>query len=171
MAVPNQLMDDISRPRIALDVAPEAAAAGTVAPLEDFILAFVRAILKTGYYETEHPEARKSRAGLYFTLQQVLEDHQFISFSVVKIGDKETVVLGGVIEEPQALKAVLHHGGGELFAPKVRDLLAGKGIFSISLLKGITEGEFGAILTLLSRPPPSAREDDGGPPSSSFLPR
>lgn len=136
--------------------------AGEHSGLADFVLSFTKAILKTGYYEHEHPEAQKARAGLYYQLNNVLDASDCLTVSVVQAGNKHTVLIGGLFDEPVDLLAILKFGGAELFIPKILDLMLGKGIFSLSIQKGIDECEFLQLIDLMSRPSPGESLDDEG---------
>ncbi|HWR59111.1 MAG TPA: hypothetical protein VN328_09510, partial [Thermodesulfovibrionales bacterium] len=72
--------------------------------LSEFVLSLIQAFLKTGYYRSDHPEARKARAGLYESLKTFLEGKREISFISAAEGGKPDVFIGGISDEPVTMR-------------------------------------------------------------------
>lgn len=132
------------------------------AALAEFLVMFSRAILKTGHYESGHPEAKRSKAALFTLVGKVFEHQPQVTLSVIQFGENETVVVGGVVDDPIHLSYFLRQEGADLFLPKIREILLKNGVFSLTLSRGITDREFSHLIDLLTRSGISSRTADEG---------
>ena len=56
-------------------------------PLADFTLALIQAMLRTGYYAADHPEAKKAMAGLYEQFAELVKNRTGLIFSLLEEQD------------------------------------------------------------------------------------
>lgn len=75
-----------------------------------FVLSFIQALLKTGYYTPGHPEASRAKEGLYDDLLSVLEGHREITFVAVTTKEKKDVLVDGIVDEPVSISSFMSKG-------------------------------------------------------------
>jgi HEAT repeat protein len=135
--------------------APEAAPA-----LSDFVLSLIQAFLKTGYYRSDHPEARKAKAGLYEALKNFLEGKREISFISSGEAGKPELYIGGIFDEPVTGSSIMMKGMAEIFIPKFIEYFERKHLSSFSMKSAISEGEFEKFIEIMTESPLYDRETD-----------
>lgn len=119
----------------------------------DFLLSFIQALLKTGYYTPGHPEASKSKEGLYSDLISILKGHREISFIAVTLKEKRDVLIDGIFEEPVNFSAFMSKGMGEMFVPKFLTYFDRKNLSCFSIKSDITPAEFENFIDIMSESP------------------
>ncbi len=128
--------------------------------LSDFVLSLIQAFLKTGYYRSDHPEARKARAGLYDSLKTFLEGKREISFISSGEGGKPEVYIGGIFDEPVTGSAIMMKGMAEIFIPKFIEYFERKHLSSFSMKAAISEDEFEKFISIMTESPLYDKETD-----------
>jgi HEAT repeat protein len=137
------------------------AKAPEVAPaLADFILSLIQAFLKTGYYRSDHPEARRAKAGLYEALKTFLEGKREISFISSGEGGKPELFIGGIFDEPLTASSIMMKGMAEIFIPKFTEYFERKHLSSFSMKSAISEAEFEKFIEIMTESPLYDRETD-----------
>ncbi|NIN50763.1 MAG: hypothetical protein GTN62_11720 [Gemmatimonadales bacterium] len=136
------------------------AAIQQVGPLAEFTLDFAKAMLRTGYYAPDHPQAQQSRAGLYERFRRVLEGRPGLTYLVGKEGDRRTLMIDGYEPGALTLDKIMISGMAELFTPKLLDFFDRRHLLSFSLLAGIGAEEFDTFVILMSEPPRAGRAED-----------
>jgi len=116
-----------------------------------FILSFIQALLKTGYYTPGHPETGRARAGLYDGFQSLVKDRRELTFVAVTTEEKSDVLVDGVVDEPVTLSSLMLKGMGEIFIPKFIEYFERKNLSSFSIKANISKNEFDDFMELLSR--------------------
>jgi HEAT repeat protein len=129
-------------------------------PLAEFTLDLAKAMLRTGYYAPDHPQAQLSRAGLYEEFCRVLEDRAGLTYLVGMDRDHRTLMIDGYDPDPLMLDTIMISGMAELFTPKLLDFFNRRHLLSFSLLVGIEAEEFNAFIVLMSEPPRAGRADE-----------
>jgi HEAT repeat protein len=129
-------------------------------PLAEFTLDLAKAMLRTGYYAPDHPQAQQSRAGLYEEFCRVLEDRSGLTYLVGMDRDHRTLMIDGYDPDPLMLDKIMIAGMAELFTPKLLDFFNRRHLLSFSLLAGIEAEEFNAFIVLMSEPPTAGRADE-----------
>lgn len=119
----------------------------------NFLLSFIQALLKTGYYTPGHPEASKSKEGLYNDLISILKGHREISFIAVTLKEKRDVLIDGVFEEPVNFSAFMSKGMGEMFITKFLTYFDRKNLSCFSIKADITPVEFENFIDIMSESP------------------
>ena len=129
-------------------------------PLAEFTLDFAKAMLRTGYYAPDHPQAQQSRAGLYEEFRRILEDRSGLTYLVGLDRDRRTLMIDGYDPDPLSLDKIMTSGMAELFTPKLLEFFDRRHLLSFSLLAGIGAEEFNAFVVLMSEPPRAGRADE-----------
>jgi HEAT repeat protein len=129
-------------------------------PLAEFTLNLAKAMLRTGYYAPDHPQAQQSLAGLYEEFGRVLEHRAGLTYLVGMDRDRRTLMIDGYDPDPLMLDKIMISGMAELFTPKLLDFFNRRHLLSFSLLSGIEAEEFNAFVVLMSEPPRAGRADE-----------
>lgn len=129
-------------------------------PLAEFTLNLAKAMLRTGYYAPDHPQAQQSRAGLYEEFRRVLEDRPGLTYLVGMDRDRRTIMIDGYDPDPVLLDKIMISGMAELFTPKLLEFFDRRHLLSFSLLAGIGAEEFNAFVVLMSEPPRAGRAEE-----------
>ncbi|MBI5287256.1 MAG: HEAT repeat domain-containing protein [Deltaproteobacteria bacterium] len=118
-----------------------------------FILSFIQALLKTGYYTPSHPETSRAREGLYNDLLSILKDHREITFVAITTKGKGDVMVDGIVDEPVAISSFMLKGMAEVFVPKFLEYFDRKNLSSFSIKTNISRSEFEAFIDIMSESP------------------
>lgn len=118
-----------------------------------FILSFIQALLKTGYYTPGHPETSRARKGIYNSLLTALKGHKEITFITKLAKESRDVIIDGIYEEPISLSGFMLKGRSEMFIPKFLDYFDRKNLSSFSIKACITEEEFETFIDIMSETP------------------
>ncbi len=129
-------------------------------PLGEFTLDLAKAMLRTGYYAPDHPQAQQSRAGLYEEFLRVLGDRTGLTYLIGLDGERRTVMIDGYDQGPLMLDKVMIRGMADLFGPKLLEFFERRHLLSFSLRPGIAAEEFEAFVVLMSEPPRAGRAED-----------
>jgi hypothetical protein len=120
--------------------------------LTDFTLEFVRAVTKSSYYTADHQEAGKAKLGLYAAFTALVTDHPEITFYVRKAGEKCSILVYGIFDEPTDLAQAMLKGTAEIYIPKLSHYFEANGLLSISFKRALGEEDFHAFVDLLAGP-------------------
>jgi hypothetical protein len=135
---------------------PSSTAHSPGSTLPDFLTELSKAILRTGYYSADHPEARRSVAGLYAEYRAALPDADLrLSALFRQEGGSILVTAPGLDDAP--LEKVLVGGAAALFTPKLLELMRRREIVAFTIGRGTDEREFLAFVELMSRPSDTAQ--------------
>jgi HEAT repeat protein len=118
--------------------------------LADFILSFVQALLRTGYYLPDHPQARKAKQGLYGRFRRLFHARHELTFMVQDVDGRKNVLVEGVLAESQPLSALMPAGMAEVYAPRLAHFLERKDLLSVTLKADMGEEEFSRFVDMLS---------------------
>lgn len=129
-------------------------------PLAQFILDLAKAMLRTGYYAPDHPQAQRSLEGLHEEFRSAVGDGSELTFLVGQAGDAETVLVQVHGEEPKTLDHIMVRGMAELFSPKLLDFFHRRHLLSFALRASIRPEELVDFVVLMSEPPQAGRADD-----------
>ena len=120
--------------------------------LAEFILSFVQAFLRTGYYLPEHPRARQAKEGLYSRFQRLFAGRHELTFFVEDKGETKSVLVDGPLPETQRLSALMPRGMAEVYTPRLARFLERKDLVSLTLKEAMSEPEFCRFVDLMSEP-------------------
>ena len=125
-----------------------------------FILAFTKAVQRSGYYgDPNHPETVKAKKGLYALFRKNIGRHREISFIRKAIGGERDVLVDGVLDEMVTLKEIMPHGMAGLYIPRFLEYLERRCLISFSIKRVINEKNFNKFIDLLSQYSPEFRDD------------
>ncbi len=123
------------------------------APLSDFTLALIQAMLRTGYYAADHPEAKKAMTGLYEQFAELVKNRTGLIFSLLEKQDGTEVTIDGYGSAPMPLRHVMITGMAEMFTPKFLDFFNRWKLLSFSIRADSSQEEFDTFIELMSQPP------------------
>jgi HEAT repeat protein len=125
--------------------------------LAQFVLDFIKALLKTGYYDPDHPEARQARSGLHAQFHTLMKDRFELGFVRTASAENPEIIVEGVLMEPLSLAALLGKGVGALFVPKLYEYFERHALQSFALKAGITAEDFQGLIDVITREPGAGR--------------
>jgi len=120
--------------------------------LAQFFLSLIQAFLRTGYYTPDHPEAQKARVGLYEAFQGLLDDKDELTFLVRDAPEGSSILIEGVLPEPQDLNGLMFQGMAEMYTPRFAKFLERKDLVSLTLKKKMAEEEFTRFVEVMGEP-------------------
>jgi hypothetical protein len=123
------------------------------AGLSDFTLALIQAMLRTGYYASDHPEAQKSIAGLYQQFCALMDDRSELTYMIFEQRDTQEIVVEGYTNLHLSLYEVMMRGMADLFTPKFLDFFKRWSLLSFSIKAETSEQDFDRFIELMSQPP------------------
>lgn len=123
-----------------------------VEPLAKFILSFVQALLKTGYYQADHPGATAAKEGLYQEFTAISRGEREFSF-VAREGQPSDILIHGVLAEPTLMRKLMTHAMSSLFIPKFLQYFERRHLVSFCLKPKITHEEFDGFIDVMSEHP------------------
>lgn len=126
-------------------------------PLANFTLALIQAMLRTGYYAADHPEAKKSMTGLYAQFAELVEGRSGVTYSLLEKQEHTEITVDGYTEVATPLHQVMVSGMADLFTPKFLDFFSRWKLLSFSIRPDTTQEEFDTFVELMSQVP------SGGP--------
>jgi HEAT repeat protein len=120
--------------------------------LAQFFLSLIQAFLRTGYYTPDHPEAEKATVGLYEGFQELLKDKDELTFLVRSAPEGSSILIEGVLPEPQDLNGLMFQGMAEMYTPKFAKFLERKDLVSLTLKKKMGKEEFTRFVEVMGEP-------------------
>ncbi len=118
--------------------------------IQNFTLSFIKAMLRTGYYEPSHPQSRSAKQGLYEMFRKVMGSRRTLTYMFVSSWEETDVMIEGYFVEPVALSRIMTRGMGDIFIPKFVDFFQRKGLRATTLKSHITQGEFETFIDIMS---------------------
>ncbi len=123
-----------------------------VKPVADFIMDLTKAMLRSGYYSSEHPGALEAKRGLFEKFQNCLGDSGEIMITNLEARKKTDILITGILDEPVSVRILIGAGQAELFVPKLRDFFDRKGLMSFAIKKQIGADHFEKFIDIMSDP-------------------
>jgi len=124
----------------------------TLNKVSEFIVSFAQALLRTGYYTSDHPESKKARAGLYTKFRELTLEKSEFTFLTQAKSEKERIIVEGMLPEACDLAALMLAGMAELYDEKLKDFLANKELVSLTLKQKMQRQEFYDFIDVMSQP-------------------
>ena len=118
-----------------------------------FLLSFIQALLKTGYYTPGHPETSKARKGLYDNFISTVKGHRELTFVSTAIKGTRNILIDGIDDEPIPISNFMLKGMAEMFVPKFLAYFDRKNLSSFSIKEAMTMDEFEAFIDIMSETP------------------
>jgi serine/threonine-protein kinase len=139
--------------------------ASKLTPLDDpsagfpeFFIALASAVLRTGYYERNHPEAATALARFAASTDMILKNRGELSFARRDVGEQIVFTVVSGVGEVKELKKLLPPSVFELYADKFGDVFFRRSVVSLALRDGVDEVEIADLVELLSGPEIPAEE-------------
>jgi HEAT repeat protein len=123
-----------------------------VKPVADFIMDLTKAMLRSGYYSTDHPGAQDAKRGLYEAFQKSLGDSNEFMISSQETREQTDISITGILDEPVNVRTLVGAGMAELFVPKLREYFNRKGLVSFAIKKSISLEHFEGFVDIMSDP-------------------
>lgn len=125
-----------------------------------FILLFTKSVQRSGYYgDANHPEAIKSKKGLYALFRKIIGRNREISFIRKAVGKERDILIDGVLDDMITLREIMPHGMAELYIPRFLEYLERRCLISFSIKRIINETNFNEFISLLSQYSPEFKDD------------
>jgi len=93
------------------------------AKVADFLLSLIQAFLRSGFYTSDHPEAKKAKVGLYEDFQNIFTGKGELTFMVRDDPEGKNILIEGVLPESHNLNSLMLRGMAEMYAPKFAKFL------------------------------------------------
>jgi HEAT repeat protein len=118
----------------------------------EFTMDLTKAILRSGYYDPDHPSSKTAKLGLYDAFINSLGDAKEIMLSYKESGENTDILIMGIIDEPINVRRILGTRIAELFVPKLKEYFQRKGLESFAVKKQITPSHFETFVDIMSDP-------------------
>ena len=123
-----------------------------VKPSGDFLMDLTKAMLRSGYYSTEHPGAKGAKQGLYEKFQESLAESRQVEITKQEDREKTDILISGILDEPVNVRTLVGAGKSELFVPKLREYFKRKGLVTFAIKNDITPEHFESFVDIMSDP-------------------
>ena len=123
-----------------------------VKPVAEFIMDLTKAMLRSGYYSSDHPGAQDAKRGLYDAFQNSLGESREIMISNQETRERTDILITGILDEPVNVRTLVGAGMAELFVPKLREYFNRKGLVSFAIKKQISPEHFESFVDIMSDP-------------------
>jgi len=120
--------------------------------VSDFIFNMTRAMLRSGYYDPEHPASKQSKKGIFQELQKnaaAIDEIIITRDDSLKTHD---IIITGVLDEPVSMRNVVGVGRADLFIPKLSEYFNRKNLVSLAIKKHVTQEHFDAFIDIMCDP-------------------
>ena len=121
-------------------------------PVGEFIRNLTKAMLKSGYYSADHPEAGSAKQGLYEAFKRVMRNIPELTITNREARDQSDLLVTGVLDDPVSLEVVVGSNTAELFVPKLQEFCRRKGLVSFSINRNIPPEHFELFIDIMSDP-------------------
>ncbi|MBS3758185.1 MAG: hypothetical protein KGY61_05940 [Desulfobacterales bacterium] len=128
-------------------------------PVGQFIMNLTKAVLRSGYYDPDHPGAVSAKHGLFEEFQNVLFDARELMITKEEGREQVDFLITGLLELPVTVRTVVGQGVAELFAPKLQEYFEKKELLSLAIKKQITTEHFETFIDIMSDPKVDRSED------------
>lgn len=116
-----------------------------------FVLVFTKSVQRSGYYgDGNHPEAVKSKQGLYSLFRRIVGGHHELTFIRKAVGKEKDVLVDGVLDGMVSLRNILPNNMADLYIPRFQEYLERRCLVSLSIKRSIDEKRFNTFVDLLS---------------------
>lgn len=122
------------------------------ANLAKFLLSLIQAFLRTGYYTSNHPEAKSAKVGLYEDFQKLFTQKGELTFLVRDDPEGKNILIEGVLPEIHYLNSLMLRGMAEMYTPKFAKFLERKDLISLTFKNTMTRTEFTNFVDLMGEP-------------------
>ena len=123
-----------------------------IKPSGEFLMDLTKAMLRSGYYSSDHPGSEGAKQGLYEKFQSCLGKSREVMITKQETREKVDMLITGILEEPVNVRTLVGAGMAELFLPKLTEFFKRKGLVSFAIKKGISPEHFESFVDIMSDP-------------------
>ncbi len=123
-----------------------------VKPVGEFVMNLTRAMLRSGYYEKDHPGTEKAKRGLFDELNSSLGDSSEIMLSLNEESGQSGIMIFSILEDPVSVRLVVGAGQSEIFEPRLQEYFKRKNLLSFTVKKNITLEHFEKFVDIMCAP-------------------
>jgi HEAT repeat protein len=123
-----------------------------VKPSGEFLMDLTKAMLRSGYYSSEHPGSEGAKKGLYEKFQNCLGESRQVEITKQETREKVDILITGILDEPVNVRTLVGVGMAELFVPKLREYFKRKGLVSFAIKNDISPEHFESFVDIMSDP-------------------
>jgi len=127
-------------------------------PSGEFLMDLTKAMLRSGYYASDHPGSEGAKQGLYQSFKRCLKDSSEVMITHQETREISDIMITGILDEPVNVRTLVGAGMAEIFVPKLREYFKRKGLVSFAIKKDITPAHFERFVDIMSDP----QVDTGG---------
>ena len=131
-----------------------------VKPSGEFLMDLTKAMLRSGYYASDHPGSDGAKQGLYEAFKKCLGDSSEIMVTHEETREHSDILITGILDEPVNVRTLVGSSMAELFVPKLREYFKRKGLVSFAIKKDITSEHFDRFVDIMSDPKVDTGEKD-----------
>jgi HEAT repeat protein len=121
-------------------------------PSGEFLMDLTKAMLRSGYYASDHPDSGGAKQDLYESFKRCLEDCSEIMITHQETREKSDIMITGILDEPVNVRTLVGAGKAELFVPNLREYFKRKALVSVAVKKDITLEHFERFVDIMSDP-------------------
>jgi len=123
-----------------------------VKPSGEFLMDLTKAMLRSGYYSSDHPGSEGAKQGLYEKFQNCLGESRQVEITKQETREKVDILITGILEEPVNVRTLVGMGMAELFVPKMTEYFKRKALVSFAIKNNITLEHFESFVDIMSDP-------------------
>jgi hypothetical protein len=123
-----------------------------VKPSGEFLMDLTKAMLRSGYYASDHPGSEDAKQGLYEKFQNCLGESRQVEIIKQETREKVDILISGILEEPVNVRTLVGTGMAELFLPKLTEYFKRKALVSFAVKNDITPEHFESFMDIMSDP-------------------
>ncbi len=123
-----------------------------IKPSGEFLMDLTKAMLRSGYYSSDHPGSEGAKQGLYEKFQNCLGESREVMITKQETREKVDILITGILDEPVNVRTLVGAGMAELFVPKLREYFKRKGLVSFAIKNEIGLEHFESFVDVMSDP-------------------
>ncbi len=123
-----------------------------IKPSGEFLMDLTKAMLRSGYYSSDHPGSEGAKQGLYEKFQNCLGESREVMITKQETREKVDILITGILDEPVNVRTLVGAGMAELFVPKLREYFKRKGLVSFAIKNEIGLEHFESFVDIMSDP-------------------
>lgn len=121
-------------------------------PAGYFIMNLTKAMLRSGYYDPDHPGAKDAKSGLYDEFLKVIGQNTELMVTNRETREHSDILVIGMLEDPVSIKTLVGPGVSGLFVPKLKEYCNRKELVSFTMRQNITREHFEAFIDIMGDP-------------------
>ncbi|MCF8027248.1 MAG: HEAT repeat domain-containing protein [Desulfobacteraceae bacterium] len=123
-----------------------------IRPVGKWLMKLARAILHTGYHDTQYPGDADAGPKLHQEFQQVLGDCPEMVLSLEENRQQTDIVISGILDAPVSVQTAVGKGSASQYVSRLFEYFEQKKLLSIAIKKNISADHFRAFVRIMSDP-------------------